>query len=47
MIGGKVTKGTHNVTLTTNVIKRALKLELTPEEQRVEDAFQRGDFAHD
>jgi DNA sulfur modification protein DndB len=47
MVGGKVTKGTHNVTLTTNVIKRALKLELSPEEQRVEDAFLRGDFRHE
>lgn len=46
LVGGKVTKGTHNVTLTTNVIKRTMKLELSPEEQRVEDAFERGDV-HD
>lgn len=47
LVGGKVTKGTHNVTLTTNVIKRALRLVLSPEEQRIEDAFQRGELRHD
>jgi DNA sulfur modification protein DndB len=31
-----------NVTLTTNLIKRYLKLRLFPEEQRVEEAFMRG-----
>jgi DNA sulfur modification protein DndB len=43
MIGGKVSKAGHNVLLTTNVLKRALGLSLTPEEQRVEDAFKRGE----
>ena len=43
LIGGRVTKAQHNVTLTTNVIKKHLKLRLTPEEQRVEDAFLRGE----
>lgn len=43
LIGGRVTKAQHNITLTTNVIKKHLKLRLTPEEQRVEDAFLRGE----
>lgn len=43
LVGGKVSKSTTNVTLTTNLIKRHLGLALTPEEQRVEDAYQRGD----
>jgi DNA sulfur modification protein DndB len=37
-----VQKAEQNVTLTTNVIKRFIKLDLTPEEQRVEEAFLRG-----
>jgi len=40
MIGGRISKASHNVTLTTNVIKNKLGLELTPEEQRAEDAYQ-------
>lgn len=42
LIGGKVSKSANNVTLTTNVIKTNLRVALTPEEQRVEDAFRRG-----
>lgn len=38
LIGGKVSKVTTNVVLTTNVIKQALSLPLTEEEQRVENA---------
>jgi DNA sulfur modification protein DndB len=45
MIGGRVSKASHNVVLTTNVLKDRLCLSLTPEEQRVEDAFLRGDYA--
>lgn len=41
MIGGKVSKVTTNVTLTTNVIKNALGLPLCEEEQRVETAHLR------
>jgi DNA sulfur modification protein DndB len=41
MIGGKVSKVTANVTLTTNVLKKALGLPLTPEEERVEIAINR------
>ena len=43
MIGGKVSKATTNVTLTTNVIKRHCGLHLSADEQRVEDAFLRGE----
>ena len=42
MIGGRVSKASHNVTLTTNVIKQKLGLDLGPEEIRVENAFKRG-----
>jgi DNA sulfur modification protein DndB len=41
-IGGRVTKADQNVVLTTNLIKKQLKLPLGPEEQRAEDALQRG-----
>lgn len=41
LIGGKVSKVTTNVVLTTNVIKKALTLPLTEEEQRVESAINR------
>ncbi|MGH9941523.1 MAG: DNA sulfur modification protein DndB [Pyrinomonadaceae bacterium] len=43
MIGGRVSKAGHNVTLTTNAIKQHLGVKLTPDEQRVEDAFPRGE----
>lgn len=43
MTGGSVCKAGQNVTLTTNVIKRSLSLELGVEEQRIESAFQRGE----
>jgi DNA sulfur modification protein DndB len=42
LIGGKVSKVTTNVVLTTNTIKKHLGVELAPEEQRVEDAHRRG-----
>jgi DNA sulfur modification protein DndB len=38
LIGGKVSKVTTNVTLTTNVIKKSLALNLDEEEQKVETA---------
>lgn len=41
MTAGRVSKSSNNVTLTTNVLKQHLGLPLTPEEQRVEDAFRR------
>jgi DNA sulfur modification protein DndB len=42
LIGGKVSKVTTNVTLTTNVIKRAMGLQLLPDEGGVEEAFRKG-----
>ena len=42
MVGGRVQKAEQNVTLTTNQIKRFMKIRLTPEEERVEEAFMRG-----
>ncbi|MBU5612631.1 DNA sulfur modification protein DndB [Geomonas azotofigens] len=47
LIGGKVSKVTTNVVLTTNVIKRALSLPISEEEQRVETAFNRKDLANE
>lgn len=41
MIGGKVSKVTTNVVLTTNVIKQALVLPLDEEQQRIETAHSR------
>ena len=43
MIGGHVSKARRNVALTTTLLKTALGLELTAEEQRVESAFLQGD----
>jgi DNA sulfur modification protein DndB len=42
MIGGRMQKGSNNVTLTANYIKQKIGIALTPEEQRAEDAFKRG-----
>lgn len=42
-IGGKVSKSRTNVILTTNAIRCVLGLPLSPEEQRVEDAYLRGE----
>lgn len=39
MVGGHVQKAANNVTLTTNVMKNHLGLALSPDEQRIEDAF--------
>lgn len=44
MVGGRVSKSSHHVTLTTNVIKKAMDLPLSVEEKRVERAFARGEF---
>jgi DNA sulfur modification protein DndB len=44
MLGGRVSKAGHHVTLTTNLVKQHLSLPLTPEEQRIEDAFARGEY---
>jgi DNA sulfur modification protein DndB len=42
LIGGKVSKATTNIILTTNVIKKELGVELSPEEARVEAAWMKG-----
>ena len=42
LIGGRVSKANMQVTLTSNVIRRALGQSLSPEEQRVEDAHMEG-----
>lgn len=39
LIGGKVSKVTTNVVLTTNVVKKQLGLPLEPEEDRIEKAY--------
>jgi DNA sulfur modification protein DndB len=46
MIGGRISKASHNVTLTTNVLKEKLGIPLGPNEQRVEEAFLRGDYSY-
>jgi len=42
LIGGRVSKTTTNVILTTNYIKQFMKLDLTPDEQQIEDMYMRG-----
>jgi len=42
MIGGRVSKALHNVTLTTNVLKKACGVPLNADEERVEKAFRGG-----
>jgi len=44
-VGGNVSKNFQNVILTTNLIKDHLRVPLTPEEQRLEDAMTRGKHA--
>ncbi|MFD6294185.1 DNA sulfur modification protein DndB [Streptomyces sp. NPDC060235] len=43
IVGGRVSKSHQNVTLTVNYLRQRLDLELSPEEQRLEDAYLRGD----
>ena len=43
---GRVSKAANNITLTTNAVKSALGLPLTPEEDRLEADFCRGRRAH-
>jgi len=42
MIGGQVSKNNHNTILTANVIKKKVGLDLTAEEQKVEQAYREG-----
>ena len=41
MIGGRLTKSNNNVLLTTSIIKTTLNLELTPDENRAEEALRK------
>ena len=43
MIGGRVSKARNNVILTKNVVKQHIGLALNPEENRLEEAFNRGE----
>jgi DNA sulfur modification protein DndB len=43
IIGGRVSKSHNQVLLAVNYLRHALGLRLNPEEQRAEDAYQRGD----
>jgi DNA sulfur modification protein DndB len=45
LIGGKVSKVTTNVILTSNVVKKTLSLPLDTEEQKVETAHMRGEHS--
>lgn len=47
VVGGRLSKAKQNVVLTTNHIKAKLELALSPEEQRIEDAYLRGDYDRD
>lgn len=42
MIGGRVSKANTNVILTTNALRNHLDLPLSPEERRVEEAYEKG-----
>ena len=42
LVAGRVSKSSSNVTLTANLIKQRLKLALSPEEKRLEEAYKRG-----
>lgn len=44
VVGGRLSKATTNVILTANYIKTRLAMPLSADEQRVEDAFIRGDY---
>ena len=43
MIGGRVSKARNNVSLTKNIVKQSMGLPLNPEENRLEEAFRRGE----
>jgi DNA sulfur modification protein DndB len=42
-VAGRVSKSHQNLTLTVNYLRQHLKLGLSAEEQRVEDAYMRGE----
>lgn len=44
VVSGRLSKATQNIILTANYIKKRLGLDLSPEDQRIEDAFEREDY---
>lgn len=42
LVGGRITKGQQNVTLTTVALKRVFKLPLSPDERKAEDSYKEG-----
>ncbi len=46
LVAGRVSKAANNIILTTNTVKHALGLPLTPDEKRLETAFTRGHRAN-
>ena len=42
MVGGNIQKSSNNVVLTANYIKTKLELDLSPVEQKTENAFLKG-----
>lgn len=47
VVRGRLSKSTQNVILTANCLKRHLGVPLSAEDQRIEDAFLRGDYDRD
>lgn len=47
VVRGRLSKSTQNVILTSNCLKRHLGVPLSAEDQRIEDAFLRGDYDRD
>lgn len=47
VVRGRLSKSTQNVVLTANCLKRHLGVPLSAEDQRIEDAFLRGDYDRD
>lgn len=45
MNGGKVSNSQHNIILTSNAIKKVLKIKLTSDEKKMEDRFIKGEYA--
>ncbi|MGP3967396.1 DNA sulfur modification protein DndB [Streptomyces sp. 6N223] len=43
LVGGRVSKSHHNLTLTVNYLRQHMNLEMSTEERRVEAAYQRGE----
>jgi DNA sulfur modification protein DndB len=46
MQGGRIQKSSSSVVLTTNLLKQQTGIPLTPEEERLEEAFNRGENGH-